>query len=92
MDELLNGMSVPAIVTIVYWTVNLIKYTFKSNEKLMRFVPLIAAGLGVLYSVICFFAMPNILPADNLLVAIVLGGASGLTATGFNQVIKQITK
>ena len=92
MDELLNGMSVPCIVAAVYWTINLIKYTAKNNETFMRFIPMLAAFLGVLYSVVCYFAVPNLLPVDNLLVAIVLGGASGLTATGFNQVIKQINK
>ena len=92
MEELLNGVSVPTIVAAVYWTINLIKYTAQNNEKLMRFIPLIAAGLGVLFGVICYFAVPNLLPANNILIAIVLGGASGLTATGFNQVIKQLSK
>lgn len=92
MNELLNVASVPAIVAVVYWIVNLIKYTTKNNEKVLRFVPLISAGLGVLCGVICFFAVPAILPTDNIVVAVVFGGASGLTATGFNQIFKQIKK
>lgn len=92
MEELLNGVSVPAIVAAVYWVVNLIKFTTKNNEKLLRFIPLIATGLGAIFGVICFFAVPNLLPASNVFVAIVLGGASGLTATGFNQAIKQLNK
>lgn len=92
MNELLNVASVPAIVAVVYWIVNLIKYTTKNNEKVLRFVPLISAGLGVLCGVICFFAVPNLLPTNNIVVALVLGGASGLTATGFNQIIKQMKK
>lgn len=92
MDEFLNVASVPAIAAIVYWAVNLIKYTTKYNEKLLTFVPLISCGLGVLFGVIAFFLAPSIMSTDNVFVASVLGGASGLTATGFNQIIKQIEK
>ena len=92
MNELLNVASVPAIVAVVYWIVNLIKYTTKSNEKVLRFIPLISAGLGVICGVVCFFAVPQLLPTNNIVVALVLGGASGLTATGFNQIIKQMKK
>lgn len=92
MNELLTGVSVPAIVTIVYCIVELIKHTTKNNENVLRFVPLISAGLGIICGLICFFAVPNVLPTDNIVVALVLGGASGLTATGFNQIFKQIKK
>lgn len=92
MNELLNVASVPAIVAVVYWIVNLIKYTTKNNEKVLQFVPLISLVLGVLCSLICFFAIPNFLPTDNIVVALVFGGASGLTATGFNQIFKQFKK
>lgn len=92
MEELLTGASIPAIVASVYWIVNLIKYTTQNNEKLLRFVPLMSAVLGVLFGLIFFFAVPQIMPTDNLVVAVLLGGSSGLTATGFNQVIKQIKK
>lgn len=92
MEELLQIASVPAIAAVVYWVVNLIKYTTKYNEKLLTFVPLISAVLGVACGLIAFFAIPNIMPTDNIFVAVVLGGASGLTATGFNQIIKQLKK
>ena len=92
MIELMSVVSVPAIAAIVYWVVNLIKYTAKYNEKLLTFIPLISCGLGVICGIIAFFIVPEIMPTDNVLVAAVLGGASGLTATGFNQIIKQIEK
>ena len=92
MEELLQIASVPAIAAVVYWIVNLIKYTTKYNEKLLTFVPLISAVLGVACGVIAFFAIPDVMPTDNIFVAVVLGGASGLTATGFNQIIKQLKK
>lgn len=35
--------------------------------------------------------MPDIIPTSNVLVAIISGGASGLSATGCNQIIKQLS-
>ena len=88
----LELISIPAIATVVYWVINLLKYTFNDSEKFKRFIPLTAAVLGTILGVICFYAVPTIIPADNVLVAIVIGGASGLSATGANQVLKQLTK
>ena len=91
MEQYLELVSVPAIAAVVYWVVNLIKYIVGENETFKRFIPLIATALGVVSGVVCFYALPSIIPATNLLVAIVIGGASGLTATGANQVIKQLS-
>ena len=92
MEQYLELVSVPAIAAVVYWVVNLIKYIVGENETFKRFIPLIATALGVVSGVVCFYALPSIIPATNLLVAIVIGAASGLTATGANQVLKQLTK
>lgn len=92
MEEYLNLISVPAIAAVVYWVINITKHIVGENETFNRFIPLIATGLGVVCGVICFFFIPSIIPAENVLVAIVIGGASGLTATGANQIIKQIRK
>lgn len=92
MDEMLVGASVPAIAASVYWIVNLIKYTTKNDERVKRFVPLISSALGVIFGLICFFFIPNIMPTSNIVVAIVIGAASGLSATGFHQIFKQIGK
>lgn len=90
--EYLELISVPAIATIVYWVINIIKYSVQENEKFKRFIPLISAALGAVLGVVAFYALPSIIPADNVCVAILVGGASGLTATGTNQIIKQLTK
>lgn len=90
--EYLQVISVPAIATIVYWTVNLIKHAVKSNETFKRLIPLISAGLGAVLGVLCYYIVPEIIPATNVLAAITTGGASGLSATGTNQVIKQLSK
>ena len=90
--EYLELISVPAIATIVYWVINLIKYAVKDNEKFKRFIPLISAALGAILVLVAYYAVPSIIPAANVCVAILIGGASGLTATGTNQIIKQLGK
>lgn len=92
MEQYLNLISVPAIAAIVYWVINIIKHAVGENEKFKKFIPLIAAALGVVCGIICYYAVPSIIPAPNIVVAIVIGGASGLTATGANQIIKQLGK
>lgn len=76
----------------MYWVINIIKHAVGKNEKFKRFILLIATGLGVICGVICYFALPEIIPADNIVVAIVLGGSSGLTSIGANQMIRQLLK
>lgn len=90
--DYLQIISMPAIATAVYWAVNLIKYAVNNNEKFKRFIPLLSAGLGAILGVVCFYAVPSIIAAPNVLIAIISGGASGLSATGCNQIIKQFAK
>lgn len=92
MDDILMGASVPVIAAAVYWLIELIKYTVGGTEKFKRFIPLLSTVLGVAVSLIAYFFIPSVLPADGVLVAVVIGGASGLSATGFHQIVKQIKK
>lgn len=89
--DYLNLISVPAIATAVYLLIEVLKKATNDNEKVKRFIPLIALGLGAIAGLICFYFIPAIIPATNVVVAIIVGGASGLTATGTNQIIKQLS-
>lgn len=91
MEQYLELISVPAIAAIVYWVINIIKYAVKDNETFKRFIPLVSAGLGIVCALIAYFFIPEIIPAENVVMAILIGGASGLTATGVNQILKQMT-
>ena len=62
------------------------------TEKLIRFIPLIALGIGIILGLVFYFACPSIISASNWFVAILIGGASGLSATGCNQIFKQLKK
>ena len=90
--EYLELISVPAIAKIVYWVMNIIKYAVQDNEKFKRFIPLISAALGAVLGLVAYYAVPSIIPAANVCVALLIGGASGLSATGTNQIIKQLGK
>ena len=90
--EYLNLISVPAIATAVYLLIEVLKKVFNNNEKFLRFIPLISLTIGVIAGIICYFFIPSIIPAPNIVVAIIIGGASGLTATGTNQIVKQLSK
>lgn len=66
MEEYLEMISVPAIAVIVYFVVAVIKYAVKENETFKRFIPLISAGLGVALGIVAYFAVPQIMPAENV--------------------------
>lgn len=70
MEEYLEMISVPAIAVIVYFVVAVIKYAVKENETFKRFIPLISAGLGVALGIVAYFAVPQIMPAENVFVAV----------------------
>jgi RsiW-degrading membrane proteinase PrsW (M82 family) len=92
MEQSLQALSVPIITVIVYWIITIIKISVNNNEKFCRFIPLLACVLGVTLAIVAYFTVPEVLPTKNLVVAIVLGGASGLSATGTNQIFKQLGK
>lgn len=92
MENLVEMVSVPVIVSIVYVAMQLYKYVVNGSEKWIRLIPVWGAILGVVLGVIAFYAVPGIVPADNVFTAILIGGASGLAATGTNQIFKQLTK
>ena len=85
-------ITVPVITSIVYAVIDIIKTATNSNEKFLKLVPLVACVLGTICGVISFYCVPGVLDTANVFVAIVIGAASGLAATGTNQVIKQLTK
>ena len=88
--DYLSLISVPAIVAAVYAIIEILKKATKNSEKVSHFYPLIASTVGAISGVICFYFIPDIIAASNVVVAILIGAASGLAATGTNQTFKQI--
>jgi len=96
MTDYLNSVSIPVIVTVVYVIIDLIKTTIapyaQASERLSHFYPLIALALGIATAAVMYYVVPESITQTNLLVALAIGAASGLTAVGTNQVVKQLAK
>ena len=91
MPSITEIASVPLITAIVYGAVSVLKNLIKCNNPLRKFLPCIAAAIGIGLGIFAFYIVPDFMPATNLLNAILLGGGSGLSATGVNQIYKQLT-
>lgn len=78
----------PAITIVCYLAGMICKNA--GNEKLDKFIPSICGVLGAILGVVMFLTIPDFIPASNWAVAVEIGIVSGLTATGVNQVIKQL--
>ncbi len=89
--EIIETLSVPVIVTIVYAMMELFKSAFGA-DKIGKFIPLFAVTLGALLGFCAFYLYPAIIPADNAFNAIFIGAASGWAATGANQTLKKLKK
>lgn len=86
-----NIATIPALAAIVYTIIDITKTALGGDEQFKRFIPLIACLLGAFCGVVAFYCVPGVMGTNNLLVAVVLGAASGLSATGTNQIAKQLT-
>ena len=89
--ENIEIISIPAIVAIVCTVMQMIKKTI-ANDKFNRFIPLCAVLLGALIGVAAFYVYPSIIPADNVIVALLIGAASGWAATGAYETGKGLKK
>ena len=84
---------VPVIVAIVYVLVEAYKkWLAKGREKWLNVIPIIAFLVGGTLGVVFFYVAPQIIIASNVWVALVVGICSGLSATGTNQIFKQLKK
>lgn len=85
-------MSIPSITIMVYIIMEIFKQVFAYKKpKLKRFIPLIAGLSGVALGILSHYFAGNTIPSDNIMTAIFIGGASGLAATGTNQIIRQFS-
>ena len=83
--------TIPALAAIVYTIIDIAKTALGGDERFKRFIPLVACVLGAGCGVVAFYCVPGVMETENLLVALGLGAASGLSATGANQIGKQLT-
>ncbi len=89
--EFIQSLSVPFIVGMVYAIIEWVK-TLTDSERFRKFIPLIAVLIGAILGASAFYIYPSVIPADNIFMAIIIGAASGGSATCANQVYKQMKK
>lgn len=82
--------SMPIIVIICYLIGEIYKILFKNKDELFKFIPIFVSLIGGIIGVIMFFLNPEIINVSNFWAAFVVGVISGASATGTNQIIKQI--
>lgn len=84
---------VPVIVAITYVLIELYKKWIAQNrEKWLNVIPLISLVIGGGLGIVFFYTAPHLIMASNIWVALVVGLCSGLSATGTNQIFKQLRK
>lgn len=77
--------SVAAITVICYLIGEAVKGTGLNN----KWIPTICGVSGLVLGIVGLFVMPDF-PASDFITAAAVGVVSGLTATGINQVFKQM--
>ena len=88
----MNIQTIPTIAAITYALIECYKVVFSRFSKASCFIPIIAAFLGAGIGLILFQFCPNLIAANTWYDSLIIGGFSGLAATGVNQIGKQLVK
>lgn len=87
----MNFTTIPLIVILCYLIGELFKFIFKSKQEFYKLIPLVTSVSGGIIATIMYLDDPSmILDVKNIYVAIEVGMISGASATGTNQIIKQL--
>ena len=78
--EFLQTISVPAIAAVVYAIMEWLK-TIVKGETFKKWIPLVAVCLGAVLGLVAFYVYPSAIPATTVWMALVVGMASGASAT-----------
>jgi hypothetical protein len=87
----MNYSGVPIIVALSYIAGELYKAMIKDEEH-KRLIPVLMAIVGAVLSIAIYYSAPEIMAVDTIWDAIMVGIVSGESATGANQIIKQLFK
>lgn len=85
MENLFGFATIPSIIVICYLLSEAVKATNLNN----KYIPIICGFLGGILGVVAMYIVPDY-PANDYLTAIAIGIVSGLSATGVNQMYKQL--
>ena len=89
----MDNTSVPIIVLCSYIVGEIYKVIFKRKKDAYKLIPVLVAIVGGVLGVLIYLTSPEmIFNVDNVWIALGIGIISGFSATGTNQVIKQLFK
>lgn len=86
MENIFGIATIPSIVIICYLIAQGVKATNIDN----KYIPIVCGVIGGILGVVSMFIVPDF-PANDYLTAIAIGIVSGLSATGINQIYKQLS-
>ena len=81
---------VPIIVVCCYVIGEIYKLIFKKIDSTYKFIPIVTIVVGGLLAVLIYFTAPELVNAENVYEALVIGFVSGAGSTGANQIVKQL--
>ncbi len=85
--------SIPIIVLVCYVIGEVYKFLFQKKQENYKFIPIFLSIIGGLLGILIYFTNKEmIMNANNLWIALGIGMVSGASATGTNQMIKQLFK
>lgn len=81
------GIANVAVITALVYIIGLgIKATALNN----KWIPVICGIAGIILGIVALYVGVPDFPATDILTAAAVGGASGLAATGIDQIAKQL--
>lgn len=85
--------SVPIIVVCCYVIGEIIKFIFRNKQEIYKIIPIVVTSIGGLLGCLIYLTNPEtIFNVENIWTALLIGMVSGSSATGTNQIIKQMFK
>lgn len=85
--------SIPIIVLVCYVIGEVYKFLFQKKQENYKYIPIFLSIIGGLLGILIYFTNKEmIMNANNLWIALGIGMVSGASATGANQMIKQLFK
>lgn len=83
--------SVPIITILCYGFIEILKHTVNSNHSIKNAYPLIAGMMGLFLGIVFHLFSPHLM-GDSAITSAIMGLASGLSATGGNELMQRMRK
>lgn len=86
----MDYINIPIIAAMCYMIGEVYKVLFKKKQKAYKLIPILVSMFGGLLGVLIYLTNKEMINTTNVWTALSIGIISGQSATGTNQMIKQI--